>query len=140
MIKIYGASKIEAHEFWRSIRHKFVGVEWTARWPDLCLAATTGKDQMPNPRQAERAWFIDFQDVRNSDAVMVLAPTEDKHLRGALVEAGYGLALGKPVLLIGGHPDFGSWQHYPLVKRFSQRCEVLGNIRDAVDFLQGIGT
>lgn len=139
-LRIYGASKIMEHEFWRSIRYKFPGVEWTARWPDLCLPATTGKDLNPSPRQAERAWLIDFQDVRNSDAVMVLHSGEDQKLRGALVEAGYALALNKPVLLIGRHPDYDSWQYYPLVKNFSQRVERLGNIRDAIEFLQGIGS
>lgn len=47
---------------------------------------------------------------------MVLVYAEEgEHLRGALVEAGMAIALGKTVLVIGDHPDFGTWQHHPKV-------------------------
>lgn len=46
---------------------------------------------------------------------MLVYAEEGEHLRGALVEAGMAIALGKIVLVIGSHPDFGTWQHHPNV-------------------------
>jgi hypothetical protein len=46
----------------------------------------------------------------------VLVYAEDgEHLRGALIEAGMAIALGKRVIVVGDHPDFGTWQHHPNV-------------------------
>lgn len=133
--KVYGASKIEEASFWRNCVDRFPEIEWTARWPSVCLLATTGIDQMPSPAQAKRAWLIDFADVRRSDALFLLAPSSEKHLRGGLVEAGYALALSIPVYLIGEHDDFGSWRHYPLVSQFKGPDAIYW----AVQHLFGIG-
>lgn len=138
-LKVYGASKIEAYSFWRDMRHCFPEVHWTAHWPDKCLVATTGIDQKPNPQQSQRAWLIDFMDIQRADACFVLAPfTAEGKLRGALVEAGYALALGKPVCLIGDCPDFGSWQYHPLVTKFCLET-ASRSIEAAITYLTEIG-
>ena len=60
-------------------------------------------------------WIEDHQDVGRSDVVMVYAERGDV-LRGAFVEAGMGIALGKFVLAVGDG-DFGTWWAHPQVTR-----------------------
>lgn len=75
-----------------------------SRWPYL-----TGLV----PDSAEHAvnfWADDFADIENCDILAVYAEEGDK-LRGALIEVGYALAFSKKIILIGEHPDFGTWRH-----------------------------
>jgi hypothetical protein len=41
----------------------------------------------------------------------------DDHLRGALIEAGVAIALHKTVIVVGQHPDYGTWQWHSSVRR-----------------------
>ncbi|MFA9261732.1 MAG: hypothetical protein ACEQSB_00005, partial [Undibacterium sp.] len=60
----------------------------------------------------------DHEDVSTADCVIVYAE-KGEHLRGALVEAGIALALKVPVMVIGDHPDYGTWQYHPGVIRYA---------------------
>lgn len=113
MIRLYTASKISRTFIWQQLRTEYVGkIEFTSRWLDMCdLEATATR------KDFRRFWLIDKADVERSDYLMIWGENEE-HLRGALVEAGIAIANGIPVLTIGRHPDYGSWQHHPLVSNF----------------------
>lgn len=96
---------------WGYLSKKWKHVLFHARWlkhneigtPDLA-------------EYASRFWAEDLQDVKCADAVIVYA-NEGEHLRGALVEAGMAIALGITVIVVGTHPDYGTWQYHPRVRR-----------------------
>jgi hypothetical protein len=113
VIRVYTASKLGHSRRWIDLRSSWQDVTFTARWPDM--HATTGP---PTPERARLHWLEDEEDVRSADVVLVYAE-EGEHLRGALVEAGMGIALGKTIIVVGEHPDFGTWQHHPKVFRAS---------------------
>jgi nucleoside 2-deoxyribosyltransferase len=61
-------------------------------------------------------WQHDTEDVRECDVVLVYVEADD-HLRGALIEAGMGIAFEKDIIVVGEHPDYGTWQFHPWVHR-----------------------
>jgi nucleoside 2-deoxyribosyltransferase len=109
MKRVYFASKLKHGEKWRDI--KDVRVHAHARWLKHNEIGTPD-----TPEFAKRFWVEDHQDVASSDCVIVYAE-DGEHLRGALVEAGIALALDIPVFVIGSHPDYGTWQYHPTVRR-----------------------
>lgn len=117
--RLYTASKLQHAPMWQKLRTDNSHIEFTSRWIDMVSqeAAAKQKDFM-------RFWLGDHEDVRRSDFVAVYA-TGDDHLRGALVEAGMGLALGKKIIVIGEHDDYGTWQHHPGVWRVASIEEML---------------
>lgn len=143
-IRVYTASKTNHAAMWLRLRAEWPEVHFTARWPMQVLA---GLPQTPN--FAMQFWQDDLEDVKFADVVLVYAEyhaipfahsvmnnTEPKgeweHLRGALVEAGMGIALGKRILVIGDAPDYGSWQHHPLcdkVENFEKARTELSHIQ-----------
>lgn len=139
-VKLYGASKISDYDMWQYARKRLtnMNIEFVNRWMDLRLAAKGGLGK-PNAAQSERAWLIDFADVARCDYLLLLAPPENEHLRGGLVEAGYALGQAKPVFLIGEHPDFSTWRYHPMVRQFNTECDRLANIMNACNFVLGIG-
>lgn len=107
---VYTASKLRHAAMWRELRVTRPDVAFTARWPDI-------EGQVPDtPENAGAFWTHDVADVRRADAVLVYAEPGE-HLRGGLVEAGVALGLGKQVVVVGEHPDYGTWQYHPLVQR-----------------------
>jgi hypothetical protein len=50
--------------------------------------------------QVQTINWLDFEAVREADAVVVITKDEYK-LTGAMIELGYALALGKPVYILG---------------------------------------
>ena len=111
MIRVYGASRTTLASEWLRLREAWPEVEWTARWPFLI-------GEVPDePAFAKLFWQHDLEDVAKADVVMVLSdandPDESAALRGALVEAGAGLALGKSLVLVGDCWEFGTWQYHP---------------------------
>lgn len=117
MIRVYIASKIQYAPQFRGYRRNWLidGVFVNSRWIDMADAewATPRKINVP-PEEFRMCWLVDEQDVKDCQALIIYGAQQDK-LRGALVEAGMAIAMGKPVFAVGGHPDFSSWQHHPLV-------------------------
>jgi nucleoside 2-deoxyribosyltransferase len=110
-IRIYGASKLSHVEMWKRLIEEWTEIEFTARWPVKHVGT------VPDAAHFARVfWEHDLEDVRSSDGILIYADPEDK-LRGALVEAGMALALGKFVIVVGEHVDYGTWQHHPRVHR-----------------------
>ena len=115
MIKVYIASKLAYAEQFRGYREawKNEGIDLHARWFDQAIIEQTSEVHL---NDFHIFWLVDEEDVKNSDAVIVYGTERDK-LKGALVEAGIAIAMGKLVIIIGDCPDFGTWQHHPLVTR-----------------------
>ena len=109
MLQVYMASKLHHFRRWRALRAQWSNLHFTARWPDMDVSTVPG-----TPEEARKHWIEDEEDVRAADAVLVYAE-DGEHLRGALVEAGMAIALRKTVVVVGTHPDFGTWQHHPRV-------------------------
>jgi hypothetical protein len=116
MIRLYTASKMTHAAMWRQLRLVYTNIHFTARWPYL-------ETEIPStPEHAKIFWQDDLLDVSVADAVLCYAE-EGEHLRGALVEAGIALGLGKKVIVVGDHPDYGTWQYHPKVIRSNRRFE-----------------
>lgn len=112
MIRVYTASKLSASEVWEQLQEEWgAEVHFHARWLKHMKIKTPDTAQ-----HAAQFWVQDEEDVLSADAVLVYARPEDK-LRGALVEAGIALALAIPVIVVGDHPDYSTWQYHPGVKR-----------------------
>lgn len=110
-IRIYTASKLRHAPLWRGLIEEWPEIEFTARWP-VKHVGTVPDD----PSYARVFWEHDLEDVSKSDGVLLYAEDSDK-LRGGLVEAGMAIALGKFVIVVGKHFDYGTWQYHPLVHR-----------------------
>lgn len=112
-IRVYTASKLDHAERWKKLRAEWPEVHFTARWPFFVgQIADDGYN-------ATQFWQDDHADVQRADVILVFAEKPEEKLRGALVEAGMGIAAGKKVIVIGEHPDYSTWQFHPLVTRLS---------------------
>jgi nucleoside 2-deoxyribosyltransferase len=121
MIRIYPASKLRHGPMWRALCDKTPAVQFHARWLKHNKIGTPDSSS-----EARQFWMQDVQDIKDADCVFIYAEPEDR-LRGALVEAGIALALGIPVYVIGEHPDYGTWQHHPNVRKAA-------SIKDAIEW------
>ncbi len=116
MIKVYIASKLSNAEQFRAYRTTWTkdGINLHARWFDQAMLEHS--EHSLSPHDFHIFWLVDEEDVKVADAVIVCGYSTDK-LRGALIEAGIAIAMGKLVIVIGDHPDYGTWQHHPVVVR-----------------------
>ncbi len=110
--RVYTASKLDHADLWLHLVDEWPEIEFTARWP-VDYLANFYKDAGIDGRQF---WIIDEEDVRAADFVMVYGEPQDV-LRGALVEAGMAIGLGRRVIVVGDNPFYGTWQYHPLVTR-----------------------
>lgn len=112
-VRVYGASKLKDHKVWLTMRDDYADdVELVSRWQTEHIGKTPD-----TPEFARQFWLEDEEDVRKSDVLFVFPPKSGNPLRGALVEAGMAIALGKPVFVIAKCADYGTWQYHPLVHR-----------------------
>jgi len=111
VIKVYIASKLVYAPQFKGYRKAWPaeGIEICSRWIDKVDLERTA-----TPSIYRMMWLINEEDVRACDALILFGDFRDK-LRGALIEAGMAIAQGKLVFTVGEHPDYGSWQHHPLV-------------------------
>jgi nucleoside 2-deoxyribosyltransferase len=119
MLRVYTASKLKHAAMWRDLCASTPHLQAHARWLKHSTLGTPD-----TPEHAVEFWLQDEQDVKDADAVLVFA-TGDDHLRGALVEAGMAIAYGVPVIVIGKHADYGTWQHHPGVTRMDDLASAL---------------
>lgn len=92
MPKFYTASKIWHAPRFKTIRE--MGFDVQARWIDLEQddpIVTDHKDQL---------WQLCFEDVRDSDFLLLYSGDESEEQRGALVELGMAYGMNKPVFAI----------------------------------------
>jgi nucleoside 2-deoxyribosyltransferase len=110
-MRIYTASTLGQAEMWRCLAEQWMEHEFVARWVSHHVGNVPDDEAF-----AKAFWDQDLEDVSDADVLIVYAQGED-HLRGALVEVGCALALGVPVIAVGSHPDYGTWQHHAGVYR-----------------------
>lgn len=113
-MRVYTASKLHHATKWRELRAAWPEVEFTASWPLIDVREMAESDQ--DISLCVQGWIGNLDDVTRSDVVLVYAEPAD-HLRGALVEAGMALSLGRKVIVVGEHSDYGTWQYHPGVHR-----------------------
>lgn len=127
MIRVYTASKLQVAAQWLELDSTWTHVYFHARWLKHQKIGT-----LDTPEFAKRFWQEDQEDVKNADALLVYGREGDK-LRGALVEVGMALAYGVPVIVVGEHSDYGTWQYHAGATRVKdleaagRHLEILGN-------------
>lgn len=124
-IRVYTASKLEQSERWKQLRVDWPEIHFTARWPYM-----VGQLE-DSPSNARLFWLDDEADITSADVVLIFAEKHE-HLRGALVEAGMAIALGKRVIVVGEHTDYGTWQYHPAVirvKTLTHAKAILGGLQ-----------
>lgn len=116
-LRIYFASKTSHATKWRSIDLESPTIKVSGRWVKQVLLDNGDLLQNNHDRHmAARCWVEDREDIQCSD-YLVLYAEPSEHLRGGLVEAGIAIEHGVPVICIGNHPDYGSWQWHPQIMR-----------------------
>jgi nucleoside 2-deoxyribosyltransferase len=111
MYRVYFASKLQHAAKWREIGATHPFIQAHARW--------LKHNSLETPDTVDFAaefWMQDVQDVKDADFVIVYGEAGE-HLRGALVESGLAIAFKIPVIVIGEHEDYGTWQHHPGVMK-----------------------
>jgi hypothetical protein len=116
-MKIYTAAKLtQASKLLKTVG-TWEGHEITSRWIKRILDGDEDPYAGPvSPEVARAVWIEDEEDVRAADVVLVYWEPGD-NLRGALVEAGMGIALGKDVIVVGHSPAHWTWKYHPRVWR-----------------------
>ena len=114
-MKIYTASKFSRANMWKQQFAQWkcegLAISLNARW------VNDYSELVPDhPQFCKLGWLHDVDDVSTSD-LLILYADNTEHLRGALVEVGVALAKNKPVIIIGNHPDYGTWQFHPLIHK-----------------------
>jgi len=112
---IYVASHIRFIDFWKKLRDS--GVAISSTWIDR-VPARGDKEAI------SRLWLNCFEEIRQSDMIMVKAEKEDR-LKGVLAEVGAALVLGKPVYLVGENNNMGDIYHHPLFYKVSSPEEAI---------------
>lgn len=111
-LRVYTAGKIPDGPMFMRLRDEWPEIEFTARWPFQLAAGLPDE-----PAFAKVFWEQDQEDVEDSNAILVYIPNQTDRARGALVEVGIAIANQIPVVLVGDHPDYGTWQYHALVHR-----------------------
>lgn len=111
MLKVYPATKLRHGIKFRAYNASQSTVFFCARWLQHTTHGTP--DTQANAREF---WLQDEYDVKSADAVLVYGEPDDR-LAGALVEAGIAIASGIPVVVVGQHPQYSTWQYHPMVYR-----------------------
>lgn len=121
-LAVYTASTLSHAPFWRELPALWPEVTFTARWPSQhCFP--DGTPRWPeSPTFGSIFWQQDFDDILVSDIVLCYGESGDR-LRGALVEAGMAIGLGKIVITVGEHEGYGTWQFHKSVLRVSTLFE-----------------
>lgn len=93
-MKFYTAGKIWHADKFRFLRDT-VGLDVQARWIDL----DNESDLVQNRK--DLLWQMCYEDVRDSDFVLLYSEEQSEEQRGALVEIGMAYGMGKPVYALG---------------------------------------
>ena len=108
-VVVYVASHIRFIDYWQKVRES--GIEISSSWIDY-PPSRNDNDAI------SKLWINCFEEIRQSDMVMVKAEKEDK-FKGVLVEIGAALILGKPVYLVGENNNMGDIYNHPLFHQVS---------------------
>lgn len=124
-LRVYFASKTSHAQKWRDLDLNSKVLKVTSRWLKQVIldngdiinkSRDIGRQGKDIRDFAARCWIEDQQDIQCADYLVLYAEAHE-HLRGGLVEAGIAMEHGVPIIVIGQHPDYGSWQWHPQVMR-----------------------
>jgi nucleoside 2-deoxyribosyltransferase len=114
--KLYVASRTRRAETWKALRDNH-GFNIISTWIDEAGPGET--------KSMTELWLRIFKEVKECDGLILYLHSDDLPLKGALVEVGAAIALGKLVCVVCEiaptmNPDdffkqLGSWQEHPLV-------------------------
>ncbi len=93
MTTFYTAGKVWHNEKFQALRSD--GFPVKARWIDL------DNDSEFVANQKDQLWTLCYEDVRDSDFVLLYCEDESEEQRGALVEIGMAYGFNKPVYAVG---------------------------------------
>jgi nucleoside 2-deoxyribosyltransferase len=93
MMTFYTAGKVWHNEKFQALRAK--GFPVKARWIDL----DNDSDFVLNKK--DQLWKLCYEDVRDSDFVLLYCEDMNEEQRGALVEIGMAFGFDKPVYAVG---------------------------------------
>lgn len=111
-MKIYIASKSIHRPYWRAFRD--LGHNIISRWIDVEDKYTID----PTGLDFKELWEWCIKDVQECD-VLVCYVEPGEVLKGALIEVGVALGLGKRVVCVGSIQDYlnnGTWLNHPRVE------------------------
>lgn len=111
IIEVYVASKLKHATKWKRLRKAWEkdNIWIVSRWIEQAAQEDTA-----GSFDFKVFWSVDQEDVSRSDVVLVYGESGED-LRGALVEAGMGIAYGKMLIVVGNCNSFGTWTHHPNV-------------------------
>lgn len=107
MIRVYPSSKVKHAQMWLDLHKTNPHAYFHARWlkhADLSMD--------PTPENSKFLWLECVEDIKAAD-VLLFYTEEGEHYKGALVEVGMALAFGVKVIIVGEHPDHGTWKWHP---------------------------
>lgn len=128
-MRIYVAAKYEDRDFVRSLYRTLEskGHEITCDWTDHDIYP----EDAPNNQKAYFA-VDDINGVRECDLLIAVFLWE-RHQRGALIEIGAALGLGKPVAIIGDYENSSTLLQHPGITRFGTVADCLNAIETLSD-------
>lgn len=109
-MKIYVAGKFEDRESIRALyvilrQHKHtITLDWT------------NHDHPESDKEQEEWAIADIEGVKQCDILIALF-LRDYRYRGALIEVGVALGLGKPVIILGRNENSSTLLHHPLITK-----------------------
>lgn len=139
---IYVASRASVPKYpaeWRRLRS--IGWPISSSWIDEAgPGETTSMTEL---------WMRIESEVRAARGLVLWAEEEDFPLKGAFIEVGMALGMGKPVAVYtrcafdnSNYRPFGSWMNHPLVQRCFSLASAMQHIMNwtPADGVQAVGT
>lgn len=131
-IRIYVSSRTlpVRVQMWLDLRARYTHWKFVSTWIDEAAPGATS--------DWPATWMRYIEEIRSADVLLLHAEAEDFPLKGALVEVGAALALGKSVLAVlpQGYDEttyrpVGSWVRHPAVRVLDTMSAALRLIRAA---------
>jgi hypothetical protein len=129
-LKIAFASKLDHAE--EILKHQREGLHFISRWLYMGEAS---KKTKPTSHWLEE----NFEDIKSADYVICFAKhvpstvdenLETEVLKTALVEVGWAMAWGRPVIVIGTHESYSPW------RAASHRVTMLPSLEAAMTYIK----
>jgi nucleoside 2-deoxyribosyltransferase len=120
-MKVYVAGKWEDKQRCKSIMNTFEanGISVTCDWTD---------HKYEDEGYPELYCHDDVNGVKEADFIVCVF-VDDLPYRGALVEMGIALGLGKPIFILGHAQDSCIFHHHPLVKPVESVFDILREVK-----------
>ena len=134
---IYVASRVKHAAMWRELRNTYPAIG--SSWIDEAGEGETD--------DLGELWIRIVREVSECKALVLYVEQEDFPLKGALVEVGVALALGKPIYAALPHVPLearsfrplGSWANHPLVLRQHRSDALMRSLVQALTFDSTVG-